>query len=287
MPDVPLNASAKRWPLLALLTGLYGVGSFGFLAVSPLSPFLLDGFSLTRFQVGLLVPAVYVGGLLLSIPAGRVTDRLGPRACLTGGLSVGGLMLLLGAGAPSFATFLGCLVVTGIGWSVVNPALGRAILELFALRERGVAMGIKQMGQTAGGIIAALVLPTVAEQWGWRVAIGFSAMLVIVVVGLGWHPMAVFRSHESTASAVVASADETPWWWVRRAAILVFFGAGFGLGMSQSAFLSYFPLFATQTLGRSNVGAGMLLGLAQAGGATARLALGAVSDKWLRGRRTP
>jgi hypothetical protein len=71
--DLPLHSSARRWPLLALLTVLYGVGSFGFLAVSPLSPFLLDGFSLTRFQVGLLVPAIYVGGLVFSIPAGRMT----------------------------------------------------------------------------------------------------------------------------------------------------------------------------------------------------------------------
>ena len=40
--------------------------------------------------------------------------------------------------------------MAGIGWSVVNPALGRAIVDVFPMRERGIAMGIKQMGLTLG-----------------------------------------------------------------------------------------------------------------------------------------
>jgi MFS family permease len=196
-------------------------------------------------------------------------------------------MLLAGAAAPGFPTFLGCLVVTGIGWSVVNPALGRALFQLFAARERGFAMGIKQMGQTIGGIAAALILPIVAERWGWRLAIGSSAILLIVLVALGAHPMSVFRSQGRKADAVTTGTTATSWWWLRRAALLVLFGAGLGLGMVQSAFLSYFPLFAIQALGLSKVGAGALLGVAQTGGATARLGLGAWSDRWLGGRRVP
>ncbi len=57
--------------------------------------------------------------------------------------------------------------------------------------------------------------------------------------------------------------------------------------MGQSALLSYLPLFATQSLGLSAVGAGGLLGLAQAGGAAGRLAFGAASDRWFKGRRVP
>lgn len=276
----------SRWPLLALLTSLYSVGAFGFLGVSPLSPFLLDGLSLTRFHVGLLLPAVYLGGLVFSIPAGRLADRWGVRVCLTGGLMLGGIMMLVGAAAPSFAAFLGCLVITGIGWSIVNPALGRAIFELFSVGERGLAMGIKQMGQTVGGIAAALVLPAVAEQWGWRLALGFSGAIVVFLLALAWRPMGVFPPGGSRLPEEAARPLETPSWW-HHPGLLVFFGAGLGLGMQQSAFLSYLPLFATQALGLSGVGAGGLLALAQAGGATARLGLGAASDKWLAGGRTP
>ncbi len=45
---------------------------FGMLGISPLSPSLVDGFGLTRLQVALIVPAIYLGGLLFSLPGGRL-----------------------------------------------------------------------------------------------------------------------------------------------------------------------------------------------------------------------
>ena len=39
----------------------------------------------------------------------------------------------------------------------MNPVLGKAIVDIFPLTERGIAMGIKQMGLTLGGLLSALV----------------------------------------------------------------------------------------------------------------------------------
>jgi len=154
----------------AILTGSYGAGAFGMLGISPLSPSLVAGFGLTRLQVALIVPSIYLGGLLFSLPGGRLADRLGARPSLLGGLIVGAAGLAVRALAPGFTTFLLCLFLAGIGWSVVNPALGKAIMDLFPAHERGIAMGIKQMGLTLGGIASALVLPRVAASLGWRAA---------------------------------------------------------------------------------------------------------------------
>ena len=87
---------------------------------------------------------------------------MGVRPSLLGGLIVGAAGLAVGAAAPAFPAFLFCLFVAGSGWSVVNPALGKAIMDLFPAPERGIAMGIKQMGLTLGGIASALVLPRIA-----------------------------------------------------------------------------------------------------------------------------
>jgi len=67
----------------------------------------------------------------------------------------------------------------------------------------------------------------------------------------------------------------------------VLFGAGLILGMVQSAMLAYLPLCGVQVLGLTAVAAGALVAAAQAGGAAARLGLGAASDRWLDGRRPP
>ena len=57
---------ATRWYLLTILTGSYGAGAFGMLGISPLSPSLVEGFGLTRLRVALMVPSIYLGGLLFS-----------------------------------------------------------------------------------------------------------------------------------------------------------------------------------------------------------------------------
>jgi MFS family permease len=277
-----------RWFLLAVLTASYGAGAFGVLGVSPLSPSLVEGFALSRLQVAFIVPSIYVGGLFFSMPGGRLADRLGVRRSLLGGLALGALGMLAGAWAPGFHTFLFALFVAGIGWSVVNPALGRAIIDLFPARERGIAMGIKQMGLTVGGFLSALVLPSVAAALGWRAAILTCGAVVAVPVALTWRTLAPLASGapSRSSSATLTVADATAWSLLGRPALIVFFASGLVLGMVQAAVLSYLPLYAVQALGFDAIGAGILVACSQAGGAVSRLALGAASDRWLTGRRS-
>jgi len=256
------------------------------LGISPLSPSLVEGFGLTRFQVAFIVPSIYLAGLLFSLPGGRLADRLGVRPAFLGGLALGAAGLLAAALAPGFLAFLFCLFVAGAGWSVVNPTLGKAIMDVFPVRERGIAMGVKQMGLTLGGLVAALALPAIAAALGWRYAIGACALVVALPVALGWRPLGAFRAGARPASPAAGDAAGSSWWWARRPALVVFFATGFVLGMVQAAVLSYLPLFTIQALGFDKIGAGLLVAASQAGGAVSRLALGAASDRWLTARRS-
>lgn len=272
----------QRWTLLTVLTAAYGMGAFGMLGASPLTPSLVDGFALTRLEVAFIVPSVYVGGLLFSLPGGHLADRWGVRPTLLGALAVGGVGLLVAAAAPRFALFLLGLVIAGSGWSVVNPVLGKAIVDIFPLTERGVAMGIKQMGLTLGGLVSALILPPIAARWGWRAAVAACAVAVTLPVMAAWRPLAPMARPTTPRSDAPFS-----WGWTQRPALLIVFGAGVVLGMVQSAVLAYLPLFSVQALGFSHVGTGLLIAASQAGGAVSRLGLGAASDRWSSGRRPP
>jgi MFS family permease len=279
---------AARWRLLTILTVAYGAGAFGMLGISPLSPTLVEGFGLTRLQVALIVPSIYLPGLFFSMPGGRLADRIGVRRSLLGGLAVGAGGLAAGAVAPGFAGFLACLFLAGVGWSVVNPALGKAIMDVFPLHERGVAMGIKQMGLTLGGVAAALALPAVAAGFGWRAAVVACGLVVAVPVALGWRALAPLEAGAAASGRTAATTDRavSSWAWLRRPPLLVFFASGLVLGMVQAAVLSYLPLYCVQALGFDAIGAGFLVACSQAGGAASRLALGAASDRWLTGRRS-
>ena len=276
-----------RWLLLGVLTASYGAGAFGMLGISPLSPSLVEGFALSRLQVAFIIPSIYLGGLFFSMPGGRLADRLGVRTSFLGGLALGAAALMAGAWAPGFPTFLLALFVAGIGWSVVNPALGRAIIDLFPARERGIAMGIKQMGLTLGGFAAALVLPAEAALLGWRAAIVTCGAVVAVPVVLTWRTLAPLAAGApAVLDGGVVSPSVGAWEWLGRPALIVFFATGLVLGMVQAAVLSYLPLYAVQALGFDKIGAGLLVACSQAGGAVSRLVLGAASDRWLTGRRS-
>jgi ACS family hexuronate transporter-like MFS transporter len=280
-------APPRRWLLLALLTVAYGMGAFGILGVSPLLPSLVEGFRLTRLDVAFVVPSVYLGGLLFSLPAGHLADRWGVRPTLLGGLALGAAGLALAAAAPRFGVYLVCIFLAGVGWSVVNPVLGKAIVDLFPAGERGVAMGIKQMGLTVGGVISALVLPPIAAAFGWRAAVVACAVVMAAPAVASWRALASLAAPRPGASGESSAAPAGSWWWLGRPALLMLFGAGVALGMVQSAVLSYLPLYGVEVLGFTAIAAGVLVAAAQAGGAAARLGLGAASDRWLGGRRPP
>jgi ACS family hexuronate transporter-like MFS transporter len=276
----------SRWPVLALVTLAHGVGALSVLSVAPLSPILLDALELGRAQIGLLLPAVYLGGVMMSLPAGWLTDRLGVRVTLGGGLLVIGVFVVTAAFTRSFATLLGALVVAGFGFSVLNPSSGKAVIEWFPPRVRGLAMGVKQTGLTLGGLTGALTLPPLAQALGWRHALATAGAASLVCAAL---VLAAYRTPPVPTSSRAASWPRLAELGVfmRRPGVIVVFVSGLALSTAQASVLAYLALYANETFAVSAVAAGQILALAQLGGTVARLAWGAVSDRFFGGRRRP
>jgi sugar phosphate permease len=280
-----LKGAAPR-VALALATLAHAIGSFAALAVAPLTPFLVDALHLTRAQVGLLLPAAYLGGVAMSLPAGWLADRLGVRASLAGGLAVIGVMVALASLADGLGVILGCLVVAGFGFSVLNPATGKAVVDWFPPRRRGVAMGIKQTGLTLGGVVGALVLPPLAAAYDWR-----RALTVAGITSVACAFLVVCASPRPHVSHMMLTRDrgrlsELPR-FLRRPGVIVVLTCGLALSMAQSSLLAYLTLYGREVLGLSSVEAARLLALAQVGGTGSRLVWGMVSDRFFRSRRRP
>ncbi len=275
-----------RWVVLFLMSLAHALGSLAALAVAPLAPFLVDGLRLSRVEIGLFLPAVYLGGVLMSLPAGSLTERYG-----VGRPLVGGLVLIAGAMgltviAPFVPLLLAILVIAGFGFGMLNPTTGRAIYDWFPARERGLAMGVKQAGLTLGGIVSALLLPPIALLLGWRVAVllGAALSLVTALLVISTYREAPARVAQGTPSTA-SFADLGP--VVRRTEVQVVLACGLGLGIVQSSVLAYLVLYARDTFALSNVDAARLLALAHVGGAAGRLGWGVVSDRFFEGRRRP
>ena len=276
----------SRWPVLALVTIAHALGALSVLSVAPLSPFLLDALALSRAQVGLLLPAVYLGGVMMSLPAGWLTDRLGVRLTLGGGLLVIGALVMAAAWTASLPALLGALVLAGFGFSVLNPSTGKAVVEWFPPRGRGLAMGIKQTGLTLGGLTGALTLPPLALASGWRYALGTAGALSVVAAIL---VLLVYRTPAAPAAVAVTAWPRLAELivFMRRPGVIVVFLSGLALSTAQSSVLAYLALYAKETYAISAVAAGQVLALAHLGGTAARLGWGAASDRFFGGRWRP
>ena len=276
----------SRWAVLVLITLAHALGALAVLSVAPLSPFLLDALHLSRAQAGLLLPAVYLGGVLMSLPAGWLTDRLGVRTALGAGQALIGVLVLIAALASELVVLLACLVVAGFGFSVLNPSTGKAVVEWFPPRRRGFAMGIKQTGLTLGGLAGALALPPVALAAGWRAALMTGGALALASAAL---TLILYRSPAAPTDAATATWPRLSELrvFLRRPGVIVVFVSGLALSVAQSSVLAHLALYARDTFALSPVAAGQMLALAQAGGTASRLAWGAISDRFFGGRRRP
>jgi MFS transporter, ACS family, aldohexuronate transporter len=276
----------SRWLILALVTVAHALGALTALAVAPLAPFLLESLALSRVQAGLFLPAVYLGGVLMALPAGWFTDRLGVRLTFALGQLLVGAMIALAAWSPGYGLLLVLLVAGGFGFSVLNPATGRAVVEWFPPRERGIAMGIKQTGLTLGGLTAALLLPPIARAWSWRRALATAGLLSLLSATL---VAILYRSRPapSAASPVERPRLSELGEFLRRPPILVVFGCGLALSIAQSSLMAYLVLYAKDSFGVSAVRAAQFLAIAQVGGTVSRVLWGVVSDRSFGGRRRP
>jgi MFS transporter, ACS family, aldohexuronate transporter len=280
-----MNTGQKNPPLgvlLAVMTLAHTVSAFGNLSIPPLTPFLRDELNLTHAEVGLLMSFIYIGVVSSSLFFGWITDLLGERWALTLGLGIQGVFMIGFAWAHAF--FLGgaLLLLSGIGYSGVNPATTKGVMRWFPPQGRATAMGIKQTGIPLGGILASSTLPALALAFGWRFSITLVSAATLVFI------LAV-RTGIPPASSLQDQPPGTRWTQLREVlsnrSILALSIMGIFLAGAQLAIITHLVLFLKKEYLFSTVLAGFFLALIQAGGIAGRIGWGLVSDFLARGRR--
>jgi sugar phosphate permease len=182
-------------------------------------------------------------------------------------------LLLVSLFLPGLVLFGVGLLVAGAAGASVNAASGRVVLGWFGVRERGLAMGLRQTAQPLGVGIAAATLPGLGERFGVVAALALpaglclvSAVLVLVVVVDPPRP----PRPAVTASPYRSGAGRTLARLHTASALLV--GPQFVAGTFAVTFL-------VSERGWSPVEAGHVVAVVQVVGAVGRIGAGVWSDK--------
>ncbi|WP_330082534.1 MFS transporter [Methylocystis iwaonis] len=167
--------SSYRWFVLALATFAQTGGCFLVQGLGALGPALQAAFNLDAAQVGLTMSAAQATPIVGLPIAGLLLDRFSERLIVGLGATMVSAALFAAAQAESYLDILSWLVVASIGYCTVQPGGGKVVAAWFAPDTRGLAMGIRQAGLPLGAALAALILPVVAAQQGWRAAFELGA----------------------------------------------------------------------------------------------------------------
>jgi MFS family permease len=232
-----------------------------------LAPALRDAHDLSLVQIGLVLDSLWIGTLLTLLPWGLLADRVGERLVLASGLVLCGAALVGAGYAERFGSLLVLIGLAGAAGASVNAASGRAVMQWFPAAERGFALGVRQTAIPLGGLVSALVLPTL----GLRSAFVFLALLCAAGAVFG---VAAIREREGRAADDVLEPrgiaetlrDHRLW--------LLCLASGFYL-VAQLAVMGFLVLFLHDERGLSPGAAAGVLGAVQVLAAACGSAAGA------------
>ena len=271
-----------RWAILALICVSHIIGAAAQYGINTLAPFYKDELGLSRAQVGLFFSAFYLAMTGASFGTGWLADRFGVRrTTLFGHLGLG-VCTVAAALSPTFEVACVSFFLAGFGYSFLNPASTIGVMAWFHRDERATAMGTKQTGVPGGGVLAAVLAPSLVLLIGWR---GSLAALGVINFVFGFLFASLWREPanppaESEEARTFDRAAPLDVW-----ALLPISCATAIYLIGQMVLITYVPLYLKDVMDASPYRASQALALTQAGAMLGRVGWGVASDRLFRGRR--
>ncbi|MBT5050460.1 MAG: MFS transporter [Rhodospirillaceae bacterium] len=159
------------------------------LALAPLFVLIGAELGVTNVELGLLITVFFVASAGFQTPAGFLTDRIGARPVLIGGLVLLSLSVAGYSLTPNYETLLILVFLAGTGNSVFHPADFSLMNQIISPNLMGRAYSIHSLGGHAGFALAPLIMAPLAVWAGWREALliaglaGLALALVLILMG--------------------------------------------------------------------------------------------------------
>ena len=190
-PSVSFKAELGRVAELMKRRGLRGSYAsvfaqyFAFGGVVTLLPLYLKSLGMEAFHVGMLLAAFAISFIVLQIPSGILSDKLGRKIPAFVGLCLCVVSLSILPTLESLPALIAVIVLYGTSYALIFPSISAMVADSTSSEERGRATGIFHALLTVGVAIGAPLMGWAAEaigiKWGLTLC-GSAAILAIPVV---------------------------------------------------------------------------------------------------------
>ncbi|WP_234535360.1 MFS transporter [Streptomyces shenzhenensis] len=159
---------------------LAGVATFALLySTQALLPLVSDGYGVSASDASWTVAAATGGLALFVIPMSALSERFGRRTVMTASLAVAVTVGLLVPFAPSLGVLIVLRGVQGAALAGVPASAQAYLAEEVRPRALVTAIGLFVAGNSVGGMSGRVITGWVAQEWGWRVALGTIGVVAV------------------------------------------------------------------------------------------------------------
>jgi ACS family glucarate transporter-like MFS transporter len=217
--------TAIRWKILIILALASFVSYVLRTNLSFAAPEMMQDLGLSEIEWGWVLAAFTAGYALFQIPGGVLGDRFGPRRVLTliavtWSVLTFATSIVPGQQAASHFLIIASLFLVrflvGAAHAPIFPVMNASIVRWFPKGGWALPLGLSSTALTLGGAAAAVALPQVIAELGWRVAFLCLAPLGLLVAAIWWwysrdnpvHHRAVNEAEVELINAGRESLDE-------------------------------------------------------------------------------
>lgn len=220
--------------------------------------------------VGAGVTVFFVAAGLGAVPAGRVTERVGPRVAMLLGASIAGVASLgIGLLAHRWWQAALLLALAGSAVGLIDTGGARAFADVVPSRRQGLAFGIKEASVPAASMVAGAAVPLLGLTIGWRATFGLGLLLVPLV----W--LVLPPQVGAGGAAGAGSADQRR----PRRVVLLLIALGSAAGTGAATATASFLVPAATAAGLAAGAAGTLLAVGSLLSISARIVAGHLADR--------
>ncbi|GAA3495541.1 MFS transporter [Streptomyces prasinosporus] len=172
-PESRMSPGGPGYRRMSLALFLAGVATFALLySTQALLPLISGDLAVSAGDASWTVAAATGGLALCVLPMSALSERYGRRTVMTASLAVAVTLGLLVPFAPSLGALVALRALQGAALAGLPASATAYLAEEVAPRALVTAIGLFVAGNSVGGMSGRIVTGWVAQEWGWRVAVG-------------------------------------------------------------------------------------------------------------------
>ena len=278
--DVRAKLSFPFWPLIATLAiqSLATMAAYSFPAVAPV---IAKDLQVPSTLVGFFISIVYGVGIISAVLSPRFIHRYGA-VRVSQLVLIATLAMLLACSLGSVLSVVIGAGLLGLAYGATAPASTHLLVPRTPPRVMNFVLSVRQIGVPLGGVLAGLVMAPLTLHLGWRAALLWQTVPVLLALALMQIPRLNWDRDRDPSCAILSKGLFAPLQILRlSSAIRRLAFVSFIYGGIQLCFISFLTVQLTSKVGFDLVQGGQALAVYQLAAVISRPIWGWLADRFV------